>query len=89
MRQSTKGWLGVLGGVVAYEIFCEPGELLSERVDEWLEHPVKRLGVYALVGLTALHLLNYLEHEPLQKIDPWHQLGKIATSVVEREVLEE
>lgn len=72
MRQSSKAILGLLGGVLAYEALCEPNEMISERVDEWLEKPIVRELTAFVIGSTALHLLNIVPNE----VDWIHQLGR-------------
>lgn len=53
-----KAWIGLAAGVVAYDILCPEGEMLSEGVDRGLE--ANRTATIAAVGVTALHLLNVL-----------------------------
>lgn len=68
---AKNGWLALGAGVLAYEILCPEGELLSEGVDRALErHPtLTRLAI----GATALHLLNMLP----EQYDPFHRLSHI------------
>lgn len=68
---ASKGWAILGAGVLAYEILCPEGELLSEGVDRALErHPtLTRLAI----GATALHLLNMLP----EQYDPFHRLSKV------------
>ena len=73
MRQGTKAWLAIGAGVLAYEAMCDDGEMLSEVVDDWLEHPVGRYVATAAIGATALHLVNMLPNN----VDPIHQIGKL------------
>ena len=47
--------------------------MLSERVDEWLDHPVKRVVTLATIGMTALHLANVLPPE----VDLIHRIGDL------------
>ena len=64
---ARRAWLGVGTLVLAYEIACPDGELMSEGVDRAIEkHPV--LTILA-IGATALHLANLLP----ESIDPFHQ----------------
>lgn len=69
------GWAALAGGVVAWDMFAP--ETLSEGVDRALEH--NKPLTYAAVGTTALHLLNMLP----ESIDPIHQFGKRARSLVQ------
>jgi hypothetical protein len=51
--------MGMLAaGVMAYEIVCDEGELLSEGVDEWLA--AKPILTRAVIAALALHLGNAL-----------------------------
>lgn len=60
-----KAWAGLAAGVVAYDILCPDGEMLSEGVDRGLEG--HRWATIAAIGVTALHLLNTLP----EQIDPF------------------
>jgi hypothetical protein len=62
---ATRGWAAIGLGVLAYELACPQGELLSEGVDRALDR--NRPLTVAAVGLTALHLLNALP----DKADPF------------------
>jgi hypothetical protein len=49
-------WTALTAGVLAYEILCKDGELLSERVDQWLlSRPIL---TRAVIAALALHLGN-------------------------------
>lgn len=66
-----KGWAAIGLGVLAYEILCPDGELLSEGVDRALEkHPA---ATRLAIGAVALHLMNVLP----ERIDPVHRLASI------------
>ena len=66
MRTAEKAWLAMGAGIIAYEALCPKGELLSEGVDRALDkHPIL---TRALIGTTALHLVNMLP----EAIDPFH-----------------
>lgn len=68
---ARRGWLGLAAGILAYEVTCPDGELLSEGVDRALEkHPVATM---LAIGVTALHLANLLP----EQIDPFHQGMKL------------
>ena len=76
MERITAGraW-GVLGlGVLAYELLCPEGELLSEGVDRALEHSKwARLATLGGIAITATHLMNLLP----ESVDPYHQAHKL------------
>lgn len=65
----SRMWAAIAAAVVYHELSCRDGELLSEAVDRGLEkNPVP---IYALVLITAAHLLNWLPPQA----DPYHRLG--------------
>lgn len=64
---ARRAWLGIAAGVLAYEVVCPEGELLSEGVDRALEK--HRLATLMAIGVTALHLANLLP----EQIDPFHR----------------
>lgn len=69
--QSSKAWLAMGAGILAYEIKCEQGELLSEGADRAIEkHPIL---TRTLIGYTALHLANSLP----EKADLFHQASAL------------
>lgn len=59
-------WIGIL----AYELFCPPGEMLSESLDRKLER-MPRL-TEALIVYTALHCANRLP----PRVDLFHQAAR-------------
>lgn len=67
---ARRGWIALGAGIVAYEVGCPKGELLSEGVDRALE--CRPWLVRAAVGAVALHLLNVLPDQ----IDPIHQIAR-------------
>ncbi|QAY02767.1 hypothetical protein SEA_SHAOBING_36 [Mycobacterium phage Shaobing] len=69
MRCADRAWLALGAGVVAYEIACPPGELLSEGVDRYLDRR-KWMTRVVVVGLAA-HLLNLIP----QRFDPLTRLS--------------
>lgn len=78
-RPSTVAW-GVLGAsVLAYEAMCPEDELLSQQCDRWLDSENKfvKFGTYAVIGATALHLANCFDAVKADKLDPYHQLGRL------------
>ena len=72
-RPSTIAWGTLAAGVLAYDYFCPDGEQMSERADEWVEHPIKHAAFATILGATALHLLNRID----PKYDFLHHLGKL------------
>lgn len=76
-RASTLGWIGVIGGVAAYDMLCPKGEQLSERADEWVEHPIKRRALELGLVAVALHLCNRIP----EKYDIIHHLASIKREV--------
>jgi Ca2+/Na+ antiporter len=71
LRPSSVAWGALIGGIVAWDLLCENGETLSERVDAGLNnHPV---ATRLAIGMTALHLMNVLPPQ----IDLIHQLGRL------------
>lgn len=72
-RPSTIAWGLVPIAVAAYDYWCPHGEQMSERADEWVEHPVKSALFTAAIGAVALHLTNRID----PKYDVLHHLGKL------------
>lgn len=66
-------WGTLIASIVAYEWKCPPNHLLSEVVDRGLENPVGKYAIPAIIGATALHLINVLP----PSIDPIHKLGAL------------
>jgi hypothetical protein len=57
-RPSTIAWGLVPVAVYAYDKYAPSGEMMSERFDEWMDHPVKRAIAAGVLGTVALHLVN-------------------------------
>ena len=57
-------------GIVTYELFCPPGEMLSESLDRKLDRAP--LVTEALIVYTALHLANRLH----PKVDLFHHAAR-------------
>lgn len=58
------GWQMLIAGILAWEVWCEEGELLSQGFDRLLKrHPVWPRIVVVLV---AAHLINWLP----ERVDP-------------------
>lgn len=73
-RPSSLAWMGLVGGVVAWDALCPEGETLSERLDPILDHEKKRFAAYAIVGAVGLHLCNSVP----ERYDGIHHLAKLA-----------
>lgn len=58
---AERGWVALLGAVLAYEIACDEGEMLSHGMDRLMErHPVwPRIAAV----LVALHVANLIPHK--------------------------
>lgn len=69
MTRGDWAWLVLAGGVAAYEVTCDPKDLLSAAADGWIEkHPVlARLGIVTVGTLLTAHVGN-LWRNP--KLDP-------------------
>lgn len=67
---AKRGWLAIGLGVLAYELACPKGELLSEGVDRALEK--QKLLTIGAVAITSAHLLNLLP----EQVDPFSQFIK-------------
>lgn len=72
-RPSTVAWGAVVGGIAMYDMLCPPGEQMSERADEWMEHPVKRRLLEIGMGVVALHVCNHIS----PKYDAIHHMATI------------
>jgi hypothetical protein len=68
---ARRAWAGLAAGVIAYEIACPKGELMSEGVDRALE--THKVLTTLAIGATALHLLNMIP----EQYDPFHRLSRI------------
>lgn len=71
-RQSTMFLMGAGAAVTAYELLCDRDELITSRVSENMETPLRKALTLSAIGLTALHLSGYLP----PKLDPYHYAGK-------------
>jgi hypothetical protein len=58
IMNAKQAWAALTAGVLAYEILCKDGELLSEGVDEWLK--TRPVVTRAVIAALALHLGNAL-----------------------------
>jgi hypothetical protein len=53
---AKQAWGVIAAGVLAYELACKEGELLSEGVDEWVT--AKPILTRTVIAALALHLGN-------------------------------
>ena len=53
---AKQAWALLAAGVLGYELVCKDGQLLSERVDDWLAS--KPILTRAAIAALALHLGN-------------------------------
>jgi hypothetical protein len=53
---AKQAWGMLAAGVLAYELVCEEGELLSEGVDDWVA--TKPILTRTVIAALALHLGN-------------------------------
>jgi hypothetical protein len=53
---AKQAWGLLAAGVLAYEVACKEGELLSEGVDDWVT--AKPVLTRAVIAMLALHLGN-------------------------------
>lgn len=83
-KPSTVAWGTLAAGVAAYDLFCPPGETMSEAVDRALEHPAKKILALGAIALTSAHLANMLP----QRVDPFHQATKWKMVEVIKETFE-
>ncbi len=73
VRPSSYAWLGVIGSIAVYDLLCPENEQMSERADEWMEHPLKRRALELGMAAIALHVCNAIKPE----IDPIHRLATL------------
>lgn len=69
MRHGDYAWAAIAAGVITYELFAPPGQLLSEAVDRYRRHhPYITNGMVCYI---AAHLLRVVP----ARVDPLHQLA--------------
>lgn len=73
MSEAAKAWGVLVGGVIAYDMLCPPGQTLSEGVDRAMETRLGRAASIGAIAVTALHLVNAIP----QKYDPIHTAVEI------------
>lgn len=77
INKADLAWTFLVGGVIAYDVLGE--QTMSERFDEYLEHPI---GKYVAIGATALigaHLLNIFDH--FDTPDPITLAGDVVSKI--------
>ena len=72
-RQSTLALGALAAGITLYELTCDREELITARVSENMETPIRKALTLSAIGLTSLHLAGYLP----KKLDPYHYAGKL------------
>jgi hypothetical protein len=69
MKHGDSAWATIGLGVLVYELYAPPGQLLSERVDCYrMRYPIL---TNAVILYLALHLLRVWP----QPVDPLHQIA--------------
>ncbi len=71
MRAGDRAWIILGCGVVAWELRCPEGELLSEAADRWVEHHPWL--VRAVAFMLAAHVSNSVN----PRYDLIHQLFRL------------
>lgn len=74
-RQSTLFFAAAAASVTAYELLCGHEELITNRVSENMETPLRRALTMSAIGMTALHLTGGLDR--VKWLDPYHHTGKL------------
>ena len=74
-RQSTMFLMGAGAAVTAYELLCDRDELITNRISENMETPLRKALTLSAIGLTALHLCGGLDKA--KWLDPYHYAGKL------------
>lgn len=68
MTPADRAWVTLGAGILGWDLFCNDGDTLSERVDDYLTtHPILTRAVIAVV---AVHLANAIT----PRYDPIHRL---------------
>jgi hypothetical protein len=71
MRPADRAWIALGLGVVAWDVACDDGEMLSEASARYAKkHP---LIAYAVIGSVAAHLVNRIP----KRFDPVHGVGAL------------
>jgi hypothetical protein len=69
VKHADYAWLALAAGVVTYERYAPPGQLLSEAMDRYrASHPII---ARAAVCYLALHLLRAIP----RRVDPLHRVA--------------
>lgn len=69
---AKRAWMAIGAFVVAHDVLCGPGEMLSEGVDVALEK--HKAATTLAVAAVALHLINRVP----ESLDPLHQATVLA-----------
>lgn len=71
MRSSDRAWITLGVGVLAWDMVCADGEMLSEASARYAKaHPVI---AYAVIGSVAAHLTSAIP----KQLDPIHGIGTV------------
>lgn len=83
LSPADRMWLFLGFQILLWELFCPPGQLLSEAADRWIDrHPVlTRFGIIVV----AAHLGNYMEGVPLKWLDPFKLSARLTAVHTRRE----
>jgi len=71
-RQGTLFWAGLAAYVALCDVFGK--ETLTSAFARGVENPRTRPFVIGALGVTALHLLDAIPHEPIE-LDPFFMIG--------------
>lgn len=71
MRPADAAWVSLAIGVIAYDVACPAGQMLSEGVDRYLD--CRPWVTRTVIAVVALHLANVLP----SRFDPFHQLAVV------------
>jgi hypothetical protein len=69
MRPSDRAWLALGAGVLAWDVACPDGEMLSQASDRYAQK--HRWLAYSVIASVALHLTSLLPYW----VDPVHAVG--------------
>ena len=69
MKPSDYAWVTLGAGVLAWDVLCPKGELLSQAVDRYRQH--RPWLTHLVIIYVALHLTRTWP----RRIDPLHQLS--------------
>jgi len=75
MRPGDKAWIALAAGVVAWDVSCLEGEMLSEASHRYAKHHPVLAAV--VVFSVASHLINRLP----KSVDPIHGIGLVLREI--------